>query len=79
MKKCSKKPDDFINKIFIKGFEGGAFYTAALEGKFYLIIDESSLSEFLSEEDLEGIDLTSVYEFESESELQNYLEYRGWF
>lgn len=48
-------PDDFTNKTIYIGCEGGAVYTAERGGKFYVITDESSLVDFLSEEDAKDL------------------------
>lgn len=58
----------------IGGFEGGAIYKASKDGKFYLIIDEGTLADFLDEDDQDILDqLVKIIEFENEDELNNYL------
>ena len=44
--------DDFPDKTLLKGFEGGAVFSAEKEGKFYLILDESTMASILDEDDL---------------------------
>lgn len=57
----------------------GAVYAANRGGKFYLIVDESILSELLGEDEMGGADsLVKVHEFPSEADRQAYLDERGW-
>ncbi|GIK21758.1 MAG: hypothetical protein BroJett005_11720 [Ignavibacteriota bacterium] len=64
----------FPDSKMIGGFEGGAIYKASKDGKFYLIIDEGTLAEFLDEDDQDILDqLVKIIEFENEVELNNYL------
>lgn len=68
----------YSNPKMIGGFEGGAIYKAAKEGKYFLIIDEGTLSDFLDEDDQDLLDqLVKIIEFETEEELNNYLEERS--
>lgn len=61
----------------IGGFEGGAIYKAEKDNKYYLIIDEGTLAEFLDDDDQDVLDqLVKVIEFETEEELENYLKER---
>ncbi|MBK9097490.1 MAG: hypothetical protein IPM14_05050 [bacterium] len=64
----------FPDSKMIGGFEGGAIYKASKDGKFYLIIDEGTLADFLDEDDQDILDqLVKIIEFENEDELNNYL------
>jgi len=68
----------FPNVKMIGGFEGGAIYKAFKDEKHYLIIDEGTLADFLDEDDQDLLDqLVKVIEFETEEELNNYLEERN--
>ncbi len=61
----------------IKVFEGGRTYKATKGGKYYLIIDEGPLADFLDEDDKDILDqLIKVIEFETEEELNQYLRER---
>lgn len=65
----------FPNAKMIGGFEGGAIYKATKENKYYLIIDEGTLADFLDKDDQDLLDqLVKVIEFETEEELENYLQ-----
>ena len=58
----------------IGGFEGGAIYKAVKDNKYYLIIDEGTMADFLDEDDRDLLDqLVKVIEFETEEELNQYL------
>jgi len=59
-------------KTMIKGFEGGAVYAADKGGKFYLVLDEGTMADLLSEEDREGI------EFDTPAERDAHIAERGW-
>jgi len=78
MKKVASSGINFALKKLLAGFEGGAVYTADSGGKFYMIIDESSLASLLDEEDLAGVELTKYLEFETASERAGYISERGW-
>jgi len=60
------------SKTLYKGFEGGEVCTSEQDGKFLVIIDESALADILPDE-FEGMELTRVIEFTSESERSAYL------
>ena len=69
----------FPNVKMIGGFEGGAIYKATKDSKYYLIIDEGTLADFLDEDDQDLLDqLVKVIEFETEEELNNYLGGEQW-
>jgi len=55
-------------------FEGGAIYKAEKNDKYYLIIDEGTMADFLDEDDKDLLNqLVKIIEFETEEELNNYL------
>lgn len=59
----------------IKGFEGGAIYTATKDSKYYLIVDEGTLADFLNDDDGDLLNqLVKIIEFETEEGLNNYLK-----
>ena len=60
-------------KTLYRGFEGGAVYTAEKKGTFLVIIDESTMADILSEDDLAGMELVRTIEFTSELERSEYL------
>ncbi len=60
-------------RVLYRGSEGGSIYTSENDGKFLVIIDESSMSALLPVDDLEGTELVDVVEFGSESERSEYL------
>ena len=58
----------------VKLFEGGAIYAAEKFGRFYLIIDEGTMADFLMPEDEDLLsELVKVIEFETEEEREAYL------
>lgn len=57
-------------------FEGGAVYTAENDNRFFVILDESAMAGLLDEEDLEGMELVKVHEFETERQRDAYLAER---
>ena len=68
----------FPDAKMIGGFEGGAIYRAVKDNKHYLLIDEGTLADFLDEDDKDLLDqLVKIIEFETEDELNNYLEERS--
>jgi len=69
--------DDFPDKTLLKGFEGGAVFSAEKEGKFYLILDESTMASILDEEDLPD-ELVKTIEFDTVEERDKYIKSRGW-
>ena len=63
----------FSDLTFLKGFEGGVVYSGQREGKPFLVVDESTLSEFLDESDKDLLDgLIQIIEFENQYEFDNY-------
>ena len=58
---------NFSSQDLLKGFEGGAVYTAELAGTFYRILDEGTMADLLSEEDQAGMTFVKHLEFETRS------------
>jgi uncharacterized protein (UPF0216 family) len=73
-----RRIEEFPDRVLLRGFEGGAVYTADRGGKFYLILDESSMAGLLDEEDLAGLELVKVLEFDTAAERAAYIRKRGW-
>ena len=68
----------FTEKKCLARFEGGVVYTAEWGGRFYLILDESTLADLLSEKDLTGLNLIKYLEFETPAERSGYIQEKGW-
>lgn len=65
----------FPGMRMIKGFEGGAIYTAEQGDKFYVIIDEGTMADFIGEEDADLLSsLVKVLTFDDEAERTQYLQ-----
>jgi hypothetical protein len=62
----------FTNLSLLESVEFGIIYYAEKDGKYYLIFDETSLSEFTDEEDL-----IIIREFKTINELKRFLKERG--
>lgn len=56
----------FPDAKLVYAWECGVSYTAETNGKFYLIIDEGTLADFMDDPLLD--DLVKVYEFDTEQE-----------
>ncbi len=69
---------EFADKSTVKGFEGGVVYAADADGKFYLVLDEGTMSDLLDEEDREGLEFVKTYEFDTAAERNTYLAKRNW-
>ena len=70
---------DFPDLRTVFATEGGAVYAANRAGTFYLVVDESILSELLGEDEIGAPDsLVKVHEFPTEADRQAYLDERGW-
>lgn len=65
--------DDLAGLILFKRFEGGAVYTQESNGKYRVVIDESSIASLLPPEELDDIELIKVLEFKTEQERLEYL------
>lgn len=64
--------DIYPDAKMIGSFEGGALYKAIKKDKYYLIIDEGTIADFLADDDRELLnELVKIIEFESESKLNN--------
>jgi catechol 2,3-dioxygenase-like lactoylglutathione lyase family enzyme len=68
--------EDFPERNLVAGFEGGAIYTADRDGRFYAIVDEGTMADFLSEEDLAGLELVQTWEFATAEERAAWLARR---
>lgn len=78
MYKIGNVDDDYFpDKTLLKGFEGGAVFSAEKEGKFYLILDENTMASILDEEDLPD-ELVKTIEFDTVEERDKYIKSRGW-
>ena len=60
----------------VLNFEGGSISLADQGGRFYVIVDESTLAFLLDEEDLQSVNLTKIIEFDSATERLAYLHQR---
>ena len=69
--------EDYPKRTLLKGFEGGAVFLSEKNGKYYLILDESTMAGFFDEEDLPEC-LVKVIEFETDEERDEYIKDRGW-
>ena len=56
-----------------KRFEGGAVYTQDHKGKYNVVIDESSIADLLSPEDLDDMELIKILAFDTVQERLAYL------
>jgi hypothetical protein len=63
-------------RILYRDFEGGAVYTMERDGKFLVILDESTMADILPADELEGVELEKDIEFSSEPERTAYLTRR---
>jgi hypothetical protein len=69
----------FPDMQVVRHFEGGSVYSAEDGTRWYLIIDEGTMADFLLEEDEDLVgDLVKVLEFETLSERESYLLKRNW-
>lgn len=66
--------DELHPRELFKAFEGGVVYTAEVEGRFFVIIDESALDFGLDE--LDDIELAKAIEFDSHESRAEYLARR---
>lgn len=65
--------DDLVGLTLFKRFEGGAVYTQESNGKYCVVIDESSIVSLLPPEELDYMELIKVLEFNTERERLDYL------
>lgn len=80
MRRVALAPDNFPDRVLLRGFFGGAVYTADRAGKFYVIEDEGTMESFLSEADFADLrdDLVKVLEFDTFADRATYIQARGW-
>lgn len=74
MRRSELSEKDFPATRLVGGFEGGAIFAAERDGKCYLIEDESNLRTLLDLENCEGLEFVRVYEFDSETERERYIQ-----
>ena len=61
----------------MEAFEGGAEFVAEKDGKFYLIQDARTMTDFIPEDDEDLLGkLLTVLEFDSEDESNDYIRHR---
>ncbi|WP_423185354.1 hypothetical protein ACO1PK_09245 [Alishewanella sp. d11] len=65
--------DDLAGLTLFQRFEGGAVYTQESNGKYCVVIDESSIASLLPPEELDDMELIKVLEFNTEQERSAYL------
>jgi len=68
--------EKFPHRRRVAAFEGGALYTAEKDGKYWVIVDEGTMRDFLSEKDAEGIEFVKTVPFETAEERDRYLRKR---
>jgi hypothetical protein len=76
----SLSTEDFPDRQPLVAFEGATVYTAERLGNYYLILDETTLVDLLSEEDAADLtnDMVKVLEFDEPDERETYVKSRGW-
>lgn len=72
-KTANQSIDDLAGLTLFKRFEGGAVFTLESNGKYGVVIDESSIASLLPPEELDDIDLIKVLAFNTEQERLEYL------
>jgi hypothetical protein len=71
--------EDFPDRRLIFEAEGGSVYEAERNGNYYIIVDEGTLADLLSEDELGPAEsLVRIREFETKSDRENYVRQRGW-
>jgi hypothetical protein len=72
--------EDFPNRRTHRRFEGGTVYVAERDEKCWVLVDEGTMADLLSEEDLGSPDdyLPKFLVFDSDAERLTYLRSRGW-
>jgi hypothetical protein len=73
MRQSDLPPEALSPRTRLASFEGGTIYTAELFEKFYVIIDESTMADLLSEDDLADLTLIKAFEFDTADERITYL------
>jgi hypothetical protein len=77
-KECMRVYDidenDLTHKRMIASIEGGVIYTARKGNDLFLIIDETTLSDFLNEDDKQEIgSFVSIYKFENDEKRKDFI------
>jgi hypothetical protein len=67
---------DLTGLTLFKRLEGGAVYTQESNGKYCVVIDESSIASLLPPEELDDMEFFRGLEFNSEQERLDYLSGR---
>ncbi len=63
----------------MSGFEGGAVYSAQRAGEFVLITDESTMAEFVDDEDIDLVQAgETIRVFRTAGDREAYAASRGW-
>ena len=57
----------------IEGYAGSMIYATQKDDKFYIVIDDGTLADFLTDGDPSLDELVKVIEFDTEAEQQAYL------
>ena len=68
--------DQLPSRRRVLDFEGGSVSLAEKDGLFYVIMDERTMAFLLDEEDLQGMSLVNIIEFDAEAERLAYLNQR---
>jgi len=67
--------NDLLNKRMVATVEGGVIYTAEMKEELFVIIDESTLSDFLNKKDKKEIGFfTSIYKFSTDEERKSFIK-----
>jgi hypothetical protein len=71
----------YPERDLLLGLEGGAIWIAEKEGRYYLIVDERSMADFLTtgEDDDLLNEIVKIYEFDSDQDRQRFIQEQGWF
>ena len=56
--------------------EGGAIYLSEINGAYYVITDESTMADFLDDDDLRTLPLIAIHRFDTAIERDMYCETR---
>ena len=68
--------DQFPDRRCLLRFEGGTVCIAEKDDRHYVILDESTLAMLLDDEDVPGLTLVEIIEFDSFVERRAYLRDR---
>jgi len=62
------------------GFEGSSLWLAEKDERYYVIVDEGTMADFLlpGEDDDLLNEMVKIYEFDSESNRQRFIQEQGW-